>query len=587
MTVLLWNYLENRDIFLTFAGKMKKLVIIFTLLVALCCCTTEADRNRMRGGLDSINARNRNDQPFTVKDVEPYVQFFDDHGTPNDRLLAHYLLGRAYYEAGEAPMALECYQKAAECADTISKDCDYKQLCRVYAQMADVFFDQDLFRQQLTNQDIASKYAWKAKETFSALVCYERKYLAYNGLGLPDSAICVIENASKLYNKYGFHQDAAIALGAIVRTLVDKGDYQKAKAFMDIYESGSGLFDSRGNIARGREIYHKAKGLYFLNRNRYDSAEYYFRKELRDGKDFNNQNAAAMGLALLFQHQHRADSAAKYSIYAYAMNDSMYAQKTTKTVERIQAMYDYSRHQEIAKQEKEKADKERKEKKNLALIFVLATIVALLVILKIYADKRRSQRLYRKNLEQLEQSQTELLQLREYADDYLRLITENEEQSAEIQQLHAHAAKFDSLIAEKETVIATLQAAIEEQQKNMLKDHAAIDDLIKASEIYQTLVMKQHQYRLNKKELHESRKLVIEHLPELNSLLLTQKFKINETDFNACMLFRFGFKSKEVSILLNLSQARISQICSKVLKRVFNTDEGGANELINRLHQIY
>ena len=70
MTVLLWNYLENRDIFLTFAGKMKKLVIIFTLLVALCCCTTEAERTRMRSGLDSINVRNRTDQPFTPQDVE-------------------------------------------------------------------------------------------------------------------------------------------------------------------------------------------------------------------------------------------------------------------------------------------------------------------------------------------------------------------------------------------------------------------------------------------------------------------------------------------------------------------------------------
>ena len=122
---------------------MKQLLSIFVLLVALCCCTTEADRNRMRSGLDSINERNRNDQPFTVKDVEPYVQFFDDHGTPNDRLLAHYLLGRAYYEAGEAPMALECYQKAAEFADTTSKDCDYKQLCRVYAQIADIFYYQN------------------------------------------------------------------------------------------------------------------------------------------------------------------------------------------------------------------------------------------------------------------------------------------------------------------------------------------------------------------------------------------------------------------------------------------------------------
>ena len=104
---------------------MKNLVILFTLLLALVCCTTEADRNRMRAGLDSINQRNRNDQPFTVADVEPYVQFFDDHGTPNDRLQAHYLQGRAYHDHGEAPMALECYQKAADCADTLSADCNY------------------------------------------------------------------------------------------------------------------------------------------------------------------------------------------------------------------------------------------------------------------------------------------------------------------------------------------------------------------------------------------------------------------------------------------------------------------------------
>jgi hypothetical protein len=107
---------------------MKQLLTIFILLLTLVCCTSEAERNRMRAGLDSINQRNRNDQPFTVADVEPSVQFFDDHGTPNDRLLAHYLLGRAYHDHGEAPMALECYQNAADCADTTAKDCDYKQL---------------------------------------------------------------------------------------------------------------------------------------------------------------------------------------------------------------------------------------------------------------------------------------------------------------------------------------------------------------------------------------------------------------------------------------------------------------------------
>ena len=85
---------------------MKHLLTICVLLLALTCCTTEADRNRMRAGLDSINVRNRNGQPFTTADVQPYVDFFDEHGTPNDRLLAHYLLGLAYYDHGEAPMAL-------------------------------------------------------------------------------------------------------------------------------------------------------------------------------------------------------------------------------------------------------------------------------------------------------------------------------------------------------------------------------------------------------------------------------------------------------------------------------------------------
>ena len=121
---------------------------------------------------------------------------------------------------------------------------------------------------------------------------------------------------------------------------------------MQIYESESGFFDSLGNIQKGREIYYKIKGLYFLHTNVLDSAEYYCRKELHDGKDYNNQNAAANGLKLLYQKLHRPDSSTKYAIYAYDMLDSLYAQRTAKEIERMQAMYDYTRHQKIAQQEK-------------------------------------------------------------------------------------------------------------------------------------------------------------------------------------------------------------------------------------------
>ena len=47
--------------------------LLFLLLPALTCCTNEAERTRMRSGLDSLNVCNRTDQPFTPADVQPYT----------------------------------------------------------------------------------------------------------------------------------------------------------------------------------------------------------------------------------------------------------------------------------------------------------------------------------------------------------------------------------------------------------------------------------------------------------------------------------------------------------------------------------
>ena len=307
---------------------MKHLLTIFVLLLALTCCTTEADRNRMRAVLDSINGRNRSGQPFTVKEVQPYVEFFDDHGTSNDRLLAHYLLGRAYYDHGEAPMALQCYQDATDCADTTAADCNYAQLARIYGQMAQVFYSQGLYQEQLQKTRVSVKYAWKGKDTLAALMSYEQESQAYRNLNMPDSLLYICEHVSQLYRNYGYPNYAAIALYSTLSTLIHRQEFDKARQNMQIYESESGFFDSHGNIQKGREIYYRIKGLYFLHTNILDSAEYYFRKELHDGTDFNNQNAAAKSLSELYRHLHQPDSVAKYSLYAYIMLDSLYAQRT-------------------------------------------------------------------------------------------------------------------------------------------------------------------------------------------------------------------------------------------------------------------
>ena len=543
---------------------MKQVVgFIFLWILLLIGCTTERQRTAMRQGLDSLNQRNRTDQPFTTKDVEPYVRFFDRHGTANDRLLAHYLLGRAYYEAGEAPMALQCYQDAVECADTIANGCDFAQLSRVYGQMAKIHCDQGLYRQQLNLTKEAAAYAWKAHDTLSALLNYEQQSVVYRNLHVADSAIIVVEDVANMYLQYGYPSDAAIALGSIIHLLIKTGDYAKAKPYMVKYETESGLFNVQGDIVHGREYYYRVKGLYYLYNNILDSAEYYFRKELRDGKDFNNQNAGAKGLAELYQKLHCPDSVAKYSQYAYAMSDSLYAHKTTQTVERMQAMYDYTRHQKIAIQEKENAANEKTKRQFSIAMLLLVVAVASYIIYKMYAEKKRKQAQYIRNLEELEQTQTEVLQLR------------------------AHAEEYEELIAKKEELLEEQNAKLQEQRKKSLQDHAASDKHIKTSDIYQVLQKKQFGQKLTVQELRDCRKLVLEALPEFNNLLLSKQYKISVRDFDVCMLFRLGFRSKEISNMLDITQSRVSQICSKLLRDVFKKDYGGMSELIEILHDLY
>ena len=554
MTVLLWNYLENRDIFLTFAGKMKKLVIIFTLLVALCCCTTEADRNRMRSGLDSINQRNRNDLPFTVQDVKPYVQFFDDHGTPNDRLLAHYLLGRAYYEAGEAPMALECYQKAADCADTTSADCDYKQLCRVYGQMAEIFHDQGLYRKQLEHDKLSVKYAWLSKDTLAALMNYEQESFSYAMLNLKDSAIIVSEQVSSLYKQYGYPTDAAISLGTIVRTLIDRGELEKARKYMNIYESESGRFNFIGDIESGREIYYKTKGLYYLYNNVLDSAEYYFQKELRDGKDFNNQNAASKGLAELYQRLHQPDYVAKYSLYAYAMSDSLYAKRKTKDIERIQSMYDYTRHQTVAHKEAQNATRAN-------IRFLISVVVLLIVLLAtswLYIARRNV-------IESLEQSASELHQIR--TENYL---------------LRQDAIANQHQITENEKRIKQLEKKLGKYGKLVFFGKEKIENNLKQSPNYQQIEESAYKgQKLSERDWDTVCNLAAEYYPGCYDYLLSH-LQIDSIEYRICLLLRLHFKTGEIANMLGVTPPYISKTSTGILRSLFGK-KGSSKELSKEL----
>ena len=517
---------------------------------------------RMRYRLHRLNALNKVDTLFrSVDEAKELADYFDDHGTPNEQMLAYYLLGRAYYDIHEAPMALSCFQTASEKADTTTADCDYRQLSRVYGQMAKIFYHQNLMSQSLKCDSTSIIFALQGCDTLSAMLSMADQILSYQRLGENEKALQLCDKTSQLFKKYGYISKSAIVLISSIRYLIESGDLVKAKEFLSRYESESGFFNSYLEIEKGREIYYNIKGHYYLSSGLLDSAEYFFRKELQDGKDLNNQNAGSKGLAILFQKRYMPDSAAKYALYSYDMNDSIYAQMATKEVEKTRAMYDYSRNQRIAEEAREKAEKE--QQKVRFTIFVLVVIIALSVVvgLRIYEVRKKERMKYEENLSSLAKTHSEVIQLR------------------------AHEQTLNKLLQEKESKAVKLQEDIEAYKAKVGLQKESSETRMQKSTIYSGLCkLAAKGVELTDDQWQQVYMMVIDTLPNFYKLISEKKYELSENEFKTCILIRLHFNPKTVANMVGLSPSSITKIRINMMEKLFG--EGGkSKELDERLMQ--
>ena len=352
---------------------MKRLVGIIVLGAMLLLAGCGGNKTRMLQQLEQLEQQNRSGQPMLNDSLaEDLVSYFDRHGSANDRMRSRYILGRTYYCLGELPRALELYNEAADCADTTSADCDFAKLSRVYAQRAAIFHSQVQPRSQLVDLRIAEYFAKKGKDTLMAIECYAQQADAYDYLHFDDSVIIVKEIAARLFESINRKDRSSQTLSTIIIALTRNNELDKARKYLNEYERFSEFFDKDGNIGKGREVYYYIKGNYYLATHQLDSAEYLFRKELRDGKDINNQIAGNKGLQLVYEQRRIPDSIAKYAKLSYELNDSAYSLSEMQNIQKFQASYNYNHI-------KYKAEKKELEAQRAWFIVALASILFIVV----------------------------------------------------------------------------------------------------------------------------------------------------------------------------------------------------------------
>ena len=536
---------------------MKRLFYYLIVYGLLLSCSGEKQED-MRNALDSLNTLNKLGLPYSVSEIQPLVDYFSNNGSSNDLMLAYYLLGRSYHEQHEAPVALKYYQKAIEHADTTSKECDYFTLSRCYSQIADIHYQQNLPNYKEIREN-SIYYCLLAGDTLAALSDYEQMANEYERRGKTDSALFVIDSLINWYHQHGLEQDAAISGGRAFSILVSEKAFTSAKKYMQKYEAESGFFNQDGTIASGREIYYYYKALLLMNEHKLDSAEFWLRREL-DATDYNNQNSASKGLALLYKMRNMPDSAMKYALYSYDMNDSVYAQMTSNEIEQIQAMYNYTRHQEEARRHAEIASQERIKKEISTMLLCIVCLVAFYFIRRLNIKRKEEKARYKEGVALLAQQQAEVILLRQHKQD------------------------FEQLLLDKELQIESLKKELSKNRKIKIKSNAE-KSLQESSEYKQLIKMAVKGQIPTETDWHNIYMLVIEYFPEFNEFITSKRYQLNLKEYHTCILFRLHLRAQDVSHILSVSPAYISKISSEIMQKLFQ-EKGNSKQLIEKLNDI-
>lgn len=588
-------------------------IFLFSLLIAAC---TDVGKQHCLRQLEELERQNLCDS--LMKDdslAEALTDYFDHYGTPNECLRAHYILGRTYADLGEAPAALGAYQNAIECVDTTAQDCDWAKISRVYGQMSDVFYCQNLMEDYLLANSRSVSCAWRAKDTLQALRESTLRLVAFDRLGNADSVISGYDSLCNRFEKTPYRPVLSINSMVCIKSLLEKGQTAKAKQYLERYEAESGFFDSVHQIQKGKEIFYFYKGSYFLYTSQFDSAEYYYRKHLSEGRDVMSQNMASYGLANLFTLTARSDSAAKYALYSYAMNDSVYSMMATKEVETASKMYDYTRHQRKALIEHVKANREKMFKTYLA-IALLAVLALFFVSLFIWQRHKSEMAMkYRKTIDELIFAQMELKHLHIQDLLYEGQIKEKQEiidqYAEEIQQLHIEKKEeieeqrdFKKVMVQKEEELAEMKVQKELLQKHITEANDLVIRLQKEmaqynqkgameernlfdSPVYQALVAKSNVAKeLTSTEWMEIEEMIRELLPGFHDFIKAKRNMFSDYEYKICLLLRLHIRMKQTGGLIGIAKSQVSTISSQVMQKAFG-EVGSGRELKKRLESIY
>ena len=518
----------------------------------------------MRWQLLRTQAQNKLYIPFTTDSVMKEVaDYYDGHGSPNERMTAHYLLGSVYRDLGEAPAALHVFQRAMECADTMSAGCDYSLLAKVYGQSGQIFNRLYLPSEALQCFSTAACHAMRASDTLLALNFLQQTIISHYELGHRREVVTLSDSIHRLYMDRGKTADAAHTLSTATLTLLQDGDTARAYRYLRFVEDN--IKEEEFITDSCWAVFHAYKGKYALLKGRTAEAEMWFRRLLVfDDGNPDLRVFAYKGLRDVYKERHQPDSMVKYAGLYCDANDSSNLFTHREVVERMQSQYQYERWRQESLRNEDRVHRRNR--------FISALLFCLLGLCGFAYGwyQRHEERNKRKLTEQVVRYQS----LKE------TLLMANED----LRKMSIEKEGKDTLLREKEETINNLRREVEAY------DAIPYDVSQDTSDALRSITDKLHQMASRAEKasallLSSLRKSFYAAEPLWKMKTESSSYKMSSREENICMLIRLCFSSSEISVLIGLSPQALSNQKKRLLWHMFHV-EGKASDLNDMIAKL-
>lgn len=490
------------------------------------------------------------------------VHYYENNDDSQYLPEVYFYAGRVYRDLGDAPQALDYFQKAAE----VSKGSNNHELvCRIHNQMGMLYLYQHIYDNALVAFKCALQPVKQSKDSVNLALHNLRDIgRAYFGLQNVDSALFYYKQAKQTAQKVDNKQLVGSLSQEIAGIYIELGKYAEAHNIIK-----SSLHISKKDMP----VHYVVLANLYDHTSKKDSAKYYYTKLLSMG-NYYHKRAGYKGLSSIARQEGKLAEALVYIDKYLLYTDSISKRIDTEAVRKVNSLYNYQL-KEIRNQHLEAIA----QKQKTWIITLLASIGIVSILFTasiiIYNQQKKQKRL------QSEQQQ-----------DKLRNITEGQYRNSRqyVIENEKRIAILNSRLEDTENEKNVTEKVLQETEKELLeltnkqietkqKIHTLTEKAFKESQIYKDFY---HVAKMpNSEKISEKKKLSTEDWEELVKALdktynnFTWRLQmlypsISEQELHICILLKLSITPMAIANLTLRTKQAVSTARKKLYEKTHN-----------------